>query len=562
MQPVRRPATSSVAAALAALVVLGSMPGGGALADPLGHEDRTASLYRVVVSMDGEGHPLLPVSVMAGADRVEIRSAADLRVIGTGDGAVEFRVPGSRGVEVTARDPQRGTKQFHVAVAKTRADDMDALRESRQRWRGRGHDVRFFGIGTTYALSGRVLDTRQTVLCVETPFARLEDATRRAAELASKYAEDVFVHTEVAAPPTALLVASAGDHVEVRARDVLWFEGVGSDDSQRPVLVTGHFGHKRKQMELPGRIYVAPGSDGKLVVVNEARIESILEGVVAAEIFSSAPLEALKAQAVAARTDMLAKVGLRHRSDPFAICSEVHCQAYGGTKRVNPNIRQAVKETRGVVMIGAEGRLVDAFYHAVSGGHTEHNENAWTMRPEPNLRGVVDLLPGATDPLASGPTAQNVTAMLAGPDRSWAAASGRNKHALRWTVSRTQEQMAKGLRALGINKPVRDIAVIRRGVSGRATDVELTLADGTKARIHGELRIRRAFSALRSSLFLVRAEAARSGGVPASFEFRGAGYGHGVGMCQTGAVGRAMKGQDLKTITSHYYTDSKLEQLY
>ncbi len=523
----------------------------------VGHQDRARSLYQVVVSLDGQGNPVLPVSVYKGAKRVQLRAKGGLRVLSTGGGTVSVSLPGPEGVMVTASEHTDGQRDHWVAVARAPANDMMSLRREVQRWKSFGHKVVPRGVGATYGLKGRVLDTRRTVLCLDQPFAEMRSARIKAASLAAKYSRQVFVHVELASPPAGKLTADARAGVTVQADDVMWFEAIEG------TLEVTSWGRKGKQsMLLPGRVYVTVGAKGTMVVVNEARIETLLEGVVAAEIFASAPRAALRAQAVAARTDLLAKVGLRHRTDPFSICSDVHCQAYKGAKRLPAKIIEAVKSTRGQVLTGADGRLVDTFYHAVSGGHTENNENAWRMRTHPNLRGVSDLRPGVPNPLANGATQAAVKALLDSPDRSYAAASGRNKRALRWTVKRTPKEIRKHLQKVGVTRPLTGVQVLKRGVSGRAIEIELTQLGGSSIRLWGELRIRRAFRALKSSLFLVTPGPKDRKGVPRWWQFRGAGYGHGVGLDQTGAYGRAKLGQKYREILSAYYRGARLEQLY
>ena len=239
----------------------------------------------------------------------------------------------------------------------------------------------------------------------------------------------------------------------------------------------------------------------------------------------------------------------------------MHRQAYRGETYPTAHHRRGESHARP----GAhrrDGRLVDTFYHAVSGGYTENNDNAWKMNPHQNLRGVPDLRPGTKNLLANGPTEEAVRALLDSPDRSYAAASGRNKHALRWTVKRTAKEIRKHLVKVGVRKPLTGVKVLKRGVSGRAIEVELSQLGGPPVRVWGELRIRRAFRALRSSLFLVTPGPKNRAGVPRWWQFRGAGYGHGVGLDQTGAYGRAKLGQNYREILSAYYRGAKLEQLY
>jgi SpoIID/LytB domain protein len=383
-------------------------------------------------------------------------------------------------------------------------------------------------------------------------------------------------------PPSADLVLRDrnGQVFEIHARDVVWFESLREplraaqaaratprDDmpTDTSLRIAGLRRGVRADLDLPGRIYVMAGQSG-LEVINEAELESILEGVVASEIFHSAPDAALRAQAVAARTDMLAKVGTRHATDPFAICSEVHCQAYRGLERVSPRIAQAVRDTRGQVLVDPDGRLIDAYYHAVSGGHTEHNELVWPGRPQTALRGHPDLTEGSS-PLRGGATEEAVQTLLEGKDQSWAAASGLNGEACRWRVERSAAELLSQLKPFGVQRLVRELRVTQRGVSGRAIGLQVTTEDGQQLQIDGELRIRDALGGshgprgLRSSLILIR-PGPNNQGVPQSWTFFGAGFGHGVGMDQTGAVARAKAGQDFKTILLHYYAGAALQKLY
>jgi SpoIID/LytB domain protein len=533
------------------------------------HADRATSLYRRVVSMGEDGAPRMPLAVMAGQTEVEVRASGTLRVVGTEDEAVTLSTSGKDGARVSLVVGAPGRVRYYVKVGAAPAGSMQTLRKMRQRWRDLGHGVRIFNVGTTYSLGGRMIDTQRSVIALDTAYDTRQAAAKRADALAAEVGEDLGVHTELERPPRAVVRVSLPGGATLEGSEVLWFEALDSRGRPAPVTVIGTRGrNKRWSLELPGRVSTVPGLDGKMTVVNEAPLERILEGVVASEIFASAPLEALKSQAVAARTDMLSKVGRRHRTDPYSICGEVHCQAYRGTKKVSPRIARAVRETAGMVMMDGQGGLVDAFYSAVAGGHTEHNENAWDGRPRPTLRGQPDYGPGDVDPLAGGVTEAGLARLLgldgrpAAVLRSWAARSGRNKKAVRWTATRTAADLQRSLQRVGVDEPVKAIEVVRRGVSGRATDVALTLASGKRKKIHGELRIRRALGRLRSSLFVVVAGPAGKSGVPTRFVFEGAGYGHGVGMCQTGAVGRADAGQDFRTITGHYYQGSTVEKLY
>ncbi len=140
-----------------------------------------------------------------------------------------------------------------------------------------------------------------------------------------------------------------------------------------------------------------------------------------------------------------------------------------------------------------------------------------------------------------------------------------NGEACRW---RTEKSAADIRESAQLAKAVKEIRVTRRGVSGRAIEVELTLMDGRKKTLAGELHIRKSLGGsagpkgLRSSLFLVKPGPVGSDGAPQTWVFTGAGFGHGVGMDQTGAFGRAKAGQDFRQILQAYYKAIKIEKVY
>lgn len=131
----------------------------------------------------------------------------------------------------------------------------------------------------------------------------------------------------------------------------------------------------------------------------------------------------------------------------------------------------------------------------------------------------------------------------------------RGAHAFRWKVTKTPEELQKSLATVGFSGKLREIRVKNRGVSGRILEVEL-VGSPANLLVKGELVIRRALGNLRSSAFVVNRN--KDG----SFTFTGAGFGHGVGMCQWGAMGRAQAGQNVQQILNHYYPGSQLFKLY
>ncbi len=137
-----------------------------------------------------------------------------------------------------------------------------------------------------------------------------------------------------------------------------------------------------------GTLVVSVASRG-LILVNEVGLEDYLRGVVPAEVNPTWQIEALKAQAIAARTFTVGRIG-HHRKDGYDLCATVDCQVYVGAGGEKPSTDLAVAETAGRVLTYS-GRLANTFYHAASGGHTENVESVWTgASPQAYLRGVPD----------------------------------------------------------------------------------------------------------------------------------------------------------------------------
>lgn len=304
---------------------------------------------------------------------------------------------------------------------------------------------------------------------------------------------------------------------------------------------------------------------GGLTVVNEIPIEIYLGGVIGSEMNAKFPLEALKAQAIAARGYTLAWTGKLHRLSPFDLCDEVHCHVYGGVDREAESVIQAANETRGQVLMYGD-QICDTRYAAVCGGHSENNEDVWNNQSQPYLRGHLDS--EYTDSFRSNYLNDETRV------RKWIESSpdvfcnttktpvpealNYTKKYFRWSVRYSRDELSKIIAdKTGKNiGTLNEIIPLERGVSGRIKKVELR---GTRRSIivERELEIRKALSTnyLYSSCFVVDRAAN-------DFIIKGAGWGHGVGMCQTGAAMMALNGFNYRDILSHYYQNSKIVKLY
>lgn len=308
-----------------------------------------------------------------------------------------------------------------------------------------------------------------------------------------------------------------------------------------------------------GRLLLTARGSG-FDVINQIMLDDWLKGVLPAEIGGDAPPEALKAQAVAARSEAVRKlVKPPHASEGYDFCTGVHCQAYKGTKGETPAAVAACDGTLGVVLT-AGGDVLDAVYHNVCGGATAQPEDVWDSKPLPGFVAVLDTggrptranlaTEAAMEKFLFSPPAD----MLCDPDGK----NGYPKYAqkyYRWTKSVGAAQ----LQAAGGVGRVKDVRVIERRPSGRVRKLAIVGERGTRV-IEKELPIRKALD-LWSGLFIVRTEK-DSAGYVRSATFVGAGNGHGVGLCQHGARVLASRGATYDRILLHYYPGARLARIY
>jgi stage II sporulation protein D len=295
-----------------------------------------------------------------------------------------------------------------------------------------------------------------------------------------------------------------------------------------------------------GSIHIARDTAG-LTVVNRVVLESYLLGVVSAEMGRRAPeeFEALKAQAVASRTYALRNLG-RRSALGFDLHAGVADQVYGGSASETADGAEAVRATRGLVLT-YDGAPIDAFYYSTCGGQTADGVEAFRAASRPYLRSFADV-------------DENGRAYCRiSPRYHWREEwSG---DALRRTLRRTLPATA-GVPATRAGE-VRDIWVAQRTTSGRVSRLGIALrADHVMVEGQAVRQVLRPSSGdrLRSAAFTLTAT--RAGREIARLVAEGSGAGHGVGLCQWGAVGRSRAGQDFHRILAAYFPGATLERLY
>lgn len=301
-----------------------------------------------------------------------------------------------------------------------------------------------------------------------------------------------------------------------------------------------------------------PGRRG-LKVINVVDLESYTHGVLTAEMPIDSPMESLKAQAVIARSHALfiKQNRRRHRSDGYHLCDGQHCQMYYGVGAETDRSRRVVTATGGRV-VTYRGRVAHVLYSANSGGHTQSAREIKGWGDVPHFTGVPDSPPAT--PIPASPW--QLREWLRSSPQSFSRPSA-YVHAAhyRWArVISADELSARVNRSLRIGR-LKAIIPLRRASSGHINAVLVRGSRGSRL-IDTEMRIRGLFGigSQRSALFIVDAEYDERGR-PENFIFYGGGWGHGVGMCQSGAMGRAERGQSYAEILRAYYRGTEIGNL-
>ena len=505
------------------------------------------------------GEPQVPIGLMQGRQEVRFspRGRMRLRFGGNPEKVLEAPAGSVWTVRVTEGTPAQLSS--HIQLSEVPFSNKAGLAEAQALWRERGVAVRVRVLGVLYGIAGKVIDNRRYLLLVDEELGAKELAARQA-ELLRAYDARTLLFEEVRVPARGILEvrddtgATAG-----LAQDAVYADtqaDAGFDVRQVEHDV-GYDNHGFEDRSFRGSLQLSVDRHGTLAVVDVVKLEDLLKGLVPSEIYARAHPEALKAQAVTARGEVLAKVGIKHLADPFLLCSEQHCAAYRGRTGEAASTTAAVEATRGEALFAASGRLVDSVYSAVCGGHTEDNDIVWGGPPNPSLRGRPDVLgsprglPTPSDSLeeylrAELPTACRLSS-FAQPSK------------YRWEKRLSVEQVNAFTARLGVG-PVHALSLGERGVSGRARTLTVAGERGV-TQVRGELNIRRLFGMLNSAMALVEEERDAAGQLT-GWRFRGGGWGHGVGMCQTGAIGRAEAGQRYQDILRFYYNGAEVAPIY
>jgi peptidoglycan hydrolase-like amidase len=405
---------------------------------------------------------------------------------------------------------------------------------------------------------------------------------------------------QVEAASEQLLMRDLNSKAISRGKEILCLPTAAVSFTLRDVTIGVQFHWQRQEDQtFEGALRFLRREDGTLTAINEIPVERYLKSVISSEMSAEAPMELLKAHAITSRSWLVAMLERQkkfknidvpaqrsretaeeiirwydredHRD--FQVCADDHCQRYQGvSKMISPAAAQAVDETRGVFLV-YENEICDARFSKSCGGVSEAFENAWEDTPIPYLQPISDAAvahPSIRDEAQAGQW------ILSFPEAYCNTTDGNILRQIlpsfdqettdffRWKVEYRREELEEILAAKsGINfGTLLDLVPLQRGPSGRI--IRLKITGSEKSIVVGkELEIRRWLSKshLYSSAFVVRAERDAKG-LPRRFILHGAGWGHGVGLCQIGAAVMATRGFKAEEIVRRYFRNAELRKLY
>ena len=366
--------------------------------------------------------------------------------------------------------------------------------------------------------------------------------------------------------------------------------------------VNFHWERKETQTFL-GTLRFVVESD-KIVAINELPVEKYLESVISSEMSATSSLELLKAHAVISRSWLLAQMKKRRevaesgnnffsftkkedtlirwydREDHtlFDVCADDHCQRYQGiTKETSPHVAEAIRQTKGQILMDGE-EICDARFSKCCGGITEEFQYCWEDTPKTYLTAVRDIALGVEHTLPNLINEEeaekwirfNPPAFCNTQDKKILSEvlndyDQETVNFYRWKETLSQEKLQQLIAdKLKMNLgAILDMKAVERGKSGRISKLQIIGTEKTFT-IGKELEIRRTLSDshLLSSAFVVDKYDKDEQGVPQRFELIGAGWGHGVGLCQIGAAVMGEQGYHYDAILLHYYQGAEIKKLY
>jgi len=341
-------------------------------------------------------------------------------------------------------------------------------------------------------------------------------------------------------------------------------------------MIAGRGFHWKKYIDVtvPGTLHINR-QDDRFVVINELNFEDYLACVATSEMGAACPNALLEAQTIAARSWMLANVEQKHIGLGMDVCNDDCCQRYQGTTFLSLPSAEAALKTAGLVILSGEN-IADARYSKSCGGVTESYEKVWPGQPVPYLCSLADSDKGKAIPDLSveenaGRWLEDIPEAFCSPQtvdeknlKKYLGSVDEDGAYYRWTVTLKKSEICQQFSKINQVGAVRinDLQILERGHSGRIIRLQVVWEDASgnqrETILGSEYSIRNSLSKnfLYSSAFTMTVLN------ESEIVLRGAGWGHGVGLCQIGALGMALKSYSAEQIISHYFPGTRLTQIY
>lgn len=391
-----------------------------------------------------------------------------------------------------------------------------------------------------------------------------------------------------------LITDDSGKKIAFRKKIILTAGGNSTFTVDVKIGIGFHW-QRIRQQTFRGGIILRSNPDASFHLINEIPLEEYLTSVISSEMSAQAPLEFLKAQAITARSWLVAMLTRKKRSSNalhinrtdaneiirwhdtndhsgFDVCADDHCQRYQGIAQITSGVKAAIDATRGVYLIH-NNKVCDARYYKSCGGRTEIFSSAWEDKSFPYLRSVADHCSDyaavsseedAAEWLRGKPAAYCNTGDKALLSQILPSFDQETMNFFRWRVRYDREELEEIIhRKSGIDfGALQNLIAVQRGPSGRISKLKVVGSKRTVI-VGKELEIRSWLSPthLLSSAFVVSIEPAKDGTVK-RFILDGGGWGHGVGLCQIGAAVMAARGFCAEDILTHYFCGTALKKLY
>jgi len=394
------------------------------------------------------------------------------------------------------------------------------------------------------------------------PYASYESAKKQAEKLKDKGFETTIAYPkswEVWIPfKSDLPEFPLKNRISKKVKKIQITPFLSSDFSQikleGPINISSEEEIKINDVNFGKNFFLIQDLYGTWTLIQRIKFDDYLEGVLPHEIGPSSPLEALKAQAVIARTWGIYNSD-RFKMDKYHLCISTQCQVYKPPTIKNKKVQKAVEETSNLILT-YENQPINAFYHGSNGGISATAGESWQMQDyfylDSNLDSTKSLRRIFKLPIQS----ESELSYFLDFDKE--QFYGKNHSLFRWNKKISNSTIKQYLiknKLLNINENVFDLNVLERGLSGRVTKLEIKTNNVNKSIVLVKDDIRRVLSFLPSNLFTINKLSDNL------WLLRGGGFGHGVGLSQSGAIEMAELGFSYEQILNHYYRSSKLEKI-